>query len=579
MPRRRVKQKQQQRETFSDVLENFKKERVSPRTPNQKLYIDAVKNNDIVLCVGVPGTGKAQPLDSLVYTPNGPKKNRDLKIGDVVCVPNGQTANIIGIFPQGNIDVYRIYFTNDDYVDCSLDHLWSISSSYYKWKDKVISTNDITQLLLPNRNHMYIKVSSFTYFKPNKHKIKPYTLGALIGDGGLSRSVIMFTSKDKEILNSVSKEANENKCELNHYDKYDYAIVGKKRRFNSIKQEIFRMGLNVKSNKKFIPKEYKYDSLSNRLKLIRGLMDTDGSPSKNGAEYTTVSKRLAFDMKEVLESIGCIVKISERITKYTYKNIKKEGQKSYRLYIRDNNIKRLFSLPRKKELCVKKTKYLNKRFIKKVIKLNKQECQCILIDSNDHLYLTNNHITTHNTRLSIGLAIEALEAKKIDRIVITRPLVGAGEEPGALPGGLEQKIAPYLRPIFEEMKYFASKSTITKWKKDKTIDICPLAYTRGITFKNSYVIVDEAQNATYSQLKMLVTRLGEGSKILINGDVSQSDLKTHLTGGLAALTQIFEDVHGISIVKLGKEDIVRHHLIKDLMERFEEYEKNQQKKN
>lgn len=182
---------------------------------------------------------------------------------------------------------------------------------------------------------------------------------------------------------------------------------------------------------------------------------------------------------------------------------------------------------------------------------------------------------TGKTRISIGLAIEALDTGKIDRVVITRPMVGAGEEPGALPGGLEQKIAPFLRPIFEEMKYFASKSQIAKWKKEKVIDVCPLAYTRGITFKNSYIILDEAQNATYEQLKMLITRLGEGSKILVNGDISQTDLAKKYSGGLSTIVEIMDGVKGVSIIKFDKSDIVRHHLIKELMERFEDYEQKQ----
>lgn len=184
---------------------------------------------------------------------------------------------------------------------------------------------------------------------------------------------------------------------------------------------------------------------------------------------------------------------------------------------------------------------------------------------------------TGKTRLSVGLGVEYLEAGKIDKIVITRPLVGAGEDPGALPGGVEQKIHPYLLPIFDEMKYFASKSQVSEWKKAKTIDICPLAYTRGRTFKHSFVILDEAQNATYAQIKMLVTRLGEGSKILINGDVNQTDLNQKQSGGLSAIIDILTGLHGVKVCFFDKEDIVRHHLLKDVMERFEEYEQKQKK--
>ena len=181
------------------------------------------------------------------------------------------------------------------------------------------------------------------------------------------------------------------------------------------------------------------------------------------------------------------------------------------------------------------------------------------------------------THISVGMAVKYLLESKVEKIVISRPIIGAGEDPGALPGGIADKLYPYLIPLYDEFKYYVSHSDIATWKNSGTLEIVPLAFARGRTFKNTFVILDEAQNATYAQIKMLVTRLGEGSKILINGDVNQTDLNQKQAGGLSTIIDILDGLHGVKVCYFDKSDIVRHHLLKDVMERFEAHEQKQKK--
>lgn len=172
--------------------------------------------------------------------------------------------------------------------------------------------------------------------------------------------------------------------------------------------------------------------------------------------------------------------------------------------------------------------------------------------------------------LSIGLACQSLRVGRTEKIIISRPLVGAGEDSGALPGNATEKIRPYLQPLFDELKYFASSTELNEWQNDRLLEIVPIQFMRGRTFKNSFIIIDEAQNATFDQLKMVMSRLGEGSKMVIEGDPDQTDLPRGKRGGFAdCLSRLGGlEEYGLQVVKLTEEDIVRHVLVGKIMERL-----------
>jgi len=167
---------------------------------------------------------------------------------------------------------------------------------------------------------------------------------------------------------------------------------------------------------------------------------------------------------------------------------------------------------------------------------------------------------TGKTYVAVAKAVEALEAGKVSRIVLCRPAVEAGENLGYLPGALDEKLAPYLRPLYDCLSDRMGLRNLKKYLHDGTIEIAPIAYMRGRTLNNAYVVVDEAQNCTYSQLKMLLTRLGWQSTMVLTGDPDQSDLLNGLSG-LNDITERLTALDDVSVVHLGDKDIVRHPLV------------------
>jgi phosphate starvation-inducible PhoH-like protein len=179
---------------------------------------------------------------------------------------------------------------------------------------------------------------------------------------------------------------------------------------------------------------------------------------------------------------------------------------------------------------------------------------------------------TGKTYLAMAKAVAALQAREINRIILTRPAVEAGEHLGFLPGTLTEKIDPYLRPLFDALHDMLDQDAIPKLMQSGVIEVAPLAYMRGRTLNDSFIILDEAQNTTPEQMKMFLTRLGFGSKMVITGDVTQVDLPNGKNSGLATIRKILEGIDDIAFMDLTAEDVVRHRLISDIVSAYEAYD-------
>lgn len=174
--------------------------------------------------------------------------------------------------------------------------------------------------------------------------------------------------------------------------------------------------------------------------------------------------------------------------------------------------------------------------------------------------------------VAVGLAAKALYLGKVDKIVITRPIVESDfKSMGALPGDIREKLAPYIRPVYEELVGYFGKVRLERYIRDEVIDICPLNTMRGITFNRSIMILDEAQNAMFGQLAMFTTRLGTGSKCIINGDLYQSDLPYEFLGDFDRYLEVMKNVQGVSIVELDKTDNQRHPTVQNIISALEDY--------
>jgi len=180
---------------------------------------------------------------------------------------------------------------------------------------------------------------------------------------------------------------------------------------------------------------------------------------------------------------------------------------------------------------------------------------------------------TGKTFLAAVLAVSALLANQYERLILTRPAVEAGERLGFLPGDLQQKVNPYLRPLYDALYEFIEPEKIAGLMERGVIEVAPLAYMRGRTLNNSFVILDEAQNTTPAQMKMVITRLGLRSRMVVTGDITQTDLPANQASGLDVALKILQNVEGIAFCHLSKADVVRHPLVQRIVAAYEQYEK------
>ncbi len=184
---------------------------------------------------------------------------------------------------------------------------------------------------------------------------------------------------------------------------------------------------------------------------------------------------------------------------------------------------------------------------------------------------------TGKTYLAVACAVDALEREQVRRILLVRPAVEAGEKLGFLPGDLAQKIDPYLRPLYDALYYMLCFETVAKLIEKQVIEIAPLAYMRGRTLNNSFIILDESQNTTLEQMKMFLTRIGFGSTAVITGDITQVDLPRGTKSGLAHVMNVLKEVSGISFTHFKPKDVVRHPLVQRIVEAYERFDENQGK--
>ena len=184
---------------------------------------------------------------------------------------------------------------------------------------------------------------------------------------------------------------------------------------------------------------------------------------------------------------------------------------------------------------------------------------------------------TGKTYLAMAMAITAFKNNEVGRIILTRPAIEAGEKLGFLPGDLQSKIDPYLRPLYDALYQIMGAESFIKNSEKGLIEVAPLAYMRGRTLDNAFIILDEAQNTTPAQMKMFLTRIGFGSKVVITGDATQKDLPSGMISGLDVATKVVRDIEDISICNLTSKDVVRHPLVQQIVKAYEEYEKKSQR--
>ena len=231
--------------------------------------------------------------------------------------------------------------------------------------------------------------------------------------------------------------------------------------------------------------------------------------------------------------------------------------------IDDNNVKSIVSLYLKKDVLI--TNVYGKPIYPKTLN---QKLYIKSLEDNDIVFAIG-PAGTGKTFLGVMFALKYLKSFKVRRIVLVRPIVEAGEKLGFLPGDLKEKIDPYLIPIYDALNDAIGKEQVEKLIERGTIEVAPLAYMRGRTLDNAIIILDEAQNATLTQMKMFLTRLGFGSKMIVTGDLSQIDLPNKSVSGMVEAIDLLNDIEGIMMIKFQREDVMRHPLVFKIIERYD----------
>ena len=500
-------------------------------------------------------------------------------MGDLVATPKGNYVPVLNIYPQGIKPIYRITLNDDRYVDCSEDHLWSWI--YDNGKSRVNTLKEILEKYSSSKrkNRFFLPLSNNIEEIKKEFPIPPYLLGAILGDGCTRSKRPVFTTADEELVLKIKSLL------IPGYDvikipssEYDYSIreINRNPFDNYYTLKLQELGVwNKLSYEKEIPESYLYGSIDQRIELLQGLLDTDGTVDHRtgSVEFYSTSKILAEQVQYLIWSLGGSTKITTKETTYTYKDEKKSGRLCYRLTItRFPNKQKLLYLSRKKKLVtIGQYDNIRKIGIKNIEFIDNLECKCIYIDDSDHLYITDNFIVTHNTFLSVVKAIDMLEAGKVHKLVISRPAVTT-EQIGFLPGNLEEKMDPLMGPIFDSITEYRSPRYLeTMLNVEFSLEIASFAYLRGRTFNSCFILVDEAQNCTIEQTKMMLTRLGEDSTMVITGDITQSDLKDKSKqDGLTWAISRLKDCPIVNYIQMEDKDIVRSVALQQLMPYLQE---------
>lgn len=457
--------------------------------------------------------GRAQTLNSLLMTPNGWRKMGDVKVGEYVIGSDGKPTEIIGVYPQGKKEVYRVTMTDDSSTLACGEHLWQVRTMEDKRRDKPARVLQ-TQEMLGNfrRNHQYRYeiplLSEPVEWSHQDVPIEPYALGLLLGDGCITgKTSPSFSTTDPELVLSLEFAFAGKSLTIKQKNAIDYSIVnpparGKFVSANYLTNSLRAMNLSgSRSSTKFIPEKYLYNSSDVRIALLQGLLDTDGGPVTQAGrtcriQYTTVSERLKDDVVFLVRSLGGVANWRKRKSEGRKPGFANGCEVPYRndAYILDvrlpENIKP-FRLKRKAEIYEKFGCGRPMRYIKNIELMGEEETQCISVAALDSLYVTDDFILTHNT------------------------------------------------------------------------------------LNNAFIILDEAQNTTGEQMKMFLTRIGFGSRVVVTGDITQIDLPRGQRSGLKEAERVLENIPEIEFVYFTKKDVVRHRLVQLIVEAYEEQSNNE----
>lgn len=519
---------------------------LKPRNREQQLALQLLmdKNIHLVTLIGTAGTGKAQPLDAKVLTPKGWSTMGAISKGHEIIGSDGKPKKVLQVFPQGEKDIYRVSFDDGSSTECCKEHLWftkvseadSTLDQYGSVKTMEQIMADLPSSLKPKRTHHIPIISGPAEFFAAETPADAYSVGFLLADKDLRNAVSMPVNDVVSRLRHLCLNTLQTRCDV-------AAIRGALAAGeNEVVSLLQSMGVAyMDTSEQFIPDEYKFNSIDVRIGVIHGLMDSRGTlnRAKDYVRYKCDSKRLCNDIQFVVQSLGGTALIHEKKTK--------GGPSTYTVTLRLPTTQSPFRYVAKGQYFWNKNNVDQYRAISKIEYVGRKEAKCILIDSDDHLYVTDDFILTHNTLIALASALKQIEEGKYDRLFVTKPMIPAGQELGFFPGDKQAKLDPWMGSIYDNLRYLlGSDHLIDELMANGKLEIEALSLLRGRNIPRSIILVDEAQNCTQDQIKMVVTRAAMDSKFILTGDTSQIDNK-HVNPVTNGATNCVEKVKGEEI--------------------------------
>lgn len=537
-----------------------------PLDEEQRIFANAIwnPNIDIVFCNSKAGTGKAQPLDTVIPTPSGNKQLGDIRVGDMVFDANGNPTRVLGVFNQGKQRAYKVTFNDGRSTICAGEHLWT----YYGYGNKLVTEtlNSMMKrsIVTGDRGARYnIPSCKAVQYETAVQYIDPYVMGAFLGDGSCSSKYLTLSSSDEELVSEVARLLD---CSYKRSsDKnYSWSFYENGKRIKT--EDIFGRypAVMTTCDKKRIPSEYIYSDVEQRYRLLQGLFDTDGcityAESRYSVRYDSINRDLLSDVLKIIYSLGFSGTITEdKRDKYTH-------GVCYGLHMRIPNYVKplLFRLTRKKNIASiarlsdKRRKY--DRLAIRAIEDLGYECDmvCIYVDNKEHLYLTNDYIVTHNTTIAVGVADMLVKYGLFDGIVYIMSPYGERKQ-GWLPGSITEKSAVYFEALYQALmncdinpNAVINEESLTSMKNGTGYITCVTdTFLRGSNLDNAVIIIDEAQNYTVSQLKKTLTRVGKKVKVIVIGHELQCDLDNPSESGFVKYIEHFKDCERAAICTLS----------------------------
>jgi superfamily II DNA or RNA helicase len=487
------------------------------------------------------GLGKSVQKLSLILTPSGWRIFGDIQVGDEVMNSSGGISRVTGVFPQGQLEGYRVYFADGASVVCSDDHLWAVNSAVRKKRGqpyRVMTLHEIREDLRDaagNAKHSIPIAEPMHFGNTEPLPVEPYLLGCLLGDGGISQNDVRLTSADEEVLEQC-RALVPTGTDVVYLSRFDYAFrpsidesgLRSTHTLRNALTELDLMGCN--SSIKFVPQRYLVAGLSERLSLLQGLMDTDGCiTEKDGhVEFTSVSQGLADAVCFLVRSLGGVARLRyEAEPKYTDKVEKRTGKPAYRVSVALPPEFNPFRLTRKAEAYRRKarTKYVPGRAIVKVEPVGMRDMQCISVDSPDHLFIVDDFILTHNT---LQVIAQLLHRKEVEG-----PSPSLVIAPTSVTHTWENEIARFA-PQLSTLRLQSGADRAARYADVPKYDVVITSYALARLdaeqlerFNFRSLILDEAQNAKNpsSQIAKVVRNLRADHRLALTGTPVENSLR------------------------------------------------------